>query len=386
MPQDKTLQFDGLRGLACLLVLIPHMRYFGFYLTEFFAFARFAQFGLYLFFFLSAYLISKSVFSDSREGLWQVWPTYAIRRFLRIVPLYLAVLLLDYSFFHFYFGTMGVRDLSALLGHIFFQEGRSALWTMPVEVRFYVLLVPLMFAITWALRLSELGKRVAITLMAVTAIAWHLYTFLVDRSGAIATLGIHAYAPYFVFGVLCAAMRVAFASALATTSDRWWNIVGASALALFIAQNPYWWQMLFPFEGWRYDPSNINALTFDVYLTWRTHAMVILVALIFLAADRTSGWMKQLFSATPLVVIGRYSYGIYLLHMPIVFFVKDRVTGDPQLGMAAILGLTIALAVVLHYLVERPGIRLSNRLVALAKTNVTEGRFRHRPVSSQIGA
>ena len=140
MPQDKTLQFDGLRGLACLLVLIPHMRYFGFYLTEFFAFARFAQFGLYLFFFLSAYLISKSVFSDSREGLWQVWPTYAIRRFLRIVPLYLAVLLLDYSFFHFYFGTMGVRDLSALLGHIFFQEGRSALWTMPVEVRFYVLL------------------------------------------------------------------------------------------------------------------------------------------------------------------------------------------------------------------------------------------------------
>ena len=54
--------------------------------------------------------------------------------------------------------------------------------------------------------------------------------------------------------------------------------------------------------------------------------------------------MKQLFSATPLVVIGRYSYGIYLLHMPIVFFVKDRVTGDPQLGMAAILGLTIALA------------------------------------------
>lgn len=359
----KSAQFDGLRGLACLLVLIPHMRYFGFYLHESIAFGRFAQFGLFLFFFLSAYLISKSVYSEPSTTTLNGWIAYVIRRVFRIAPLYFAVLLIDYFGFQFYFGESGPRDVPSLFNHFTFQEGRSALWTMPVEMAFYFLLIPLMILMGTILRLPKGWKEAGLLWAGSISILWLIYIFLFDRSSLIATWGVHSYAPYFVFGAIWSAILIGMRNFLSQFPQWFWNVSGILALIFFLIQNPLWWQVISPFNKWTYDPQNIDALTFNVYLSWRTYGMVFVVLGMFMALERPASWLTSLMAARPMVFIGKYSFGIYLLHMPIIYFVRDHITTQKQLGFLLVLLFVIPLAMILYKLVERPGITLGARLI-----------------------
>lgn len=360
---DKSPQFDGLRGVACLLVLIPHSRYFGFYIHEYISLGRFAQFGLFLFFFLSAYLISKSIYSDHASGNAQKWGGYVVRRVLRIVPLYYAVLVLDFLFTRFYFGDAGPHDAASLLRHILFLEGRSALWTMPVEMSFYFLLIPLMFGMGLILRMPERQKKLGLVAAGTASLAWLAYVWLIDQTSPIATWGVHEYAPYFVFGSVWAAIQIGFAEDLDRIPRMAWNFIGLAAAAAFLIQNPLWWQTLFPGNTWTYNPDDMEGLTFDVFLAWRKYAMVLVVLVMFLTLERPASWLKSLLSTPLLVSAGKYSFGIYLIHMPIVFLVRDHVTTIPQVGFFWIVLMTSAVAILLYNLVERPGIRAGRFLI-----------------------
>ena len=67
------------------------------------------------------------------------------------------------------------------------------------------------------------------------------------------------------------------------------------------------------------------------------------------------------------------SYGLYILHYPlIVGLLKLQLSGwvrlPPALGMALMMALTYAIAVVLHKIVELPAIRLGRHLTRKAPT------------------
>ncbi len=62
-------------------------------------------------------------------------------------------------------------------------------------------------------------------------------------------------------------------------------------------------------------------------------------------------------------VIARYSYGIYLVHLPVLVYVFDPARGWPAaVQWAVFLGATGGISVVAHYVIEQPGIRAGDVL------------------------
>lgn len=358
------LHYDGLRGLACLFVLFAHLRYHGFYLHETIALGRYAQFGLFIFFFLSAFLITKSAITNPELLHPKTWLAYFARRFFRIWPLFAAVVLLDLVFFHYYFGSLGPVSPDIVLQHLTFRIGRGPLWTMPVEVSFYVLLVPWMIVLGGALLTGPKWSGGVTLGLFLSSLAWLLYVALVDRTGVVATWGVHQYAPYFVVGSATAAVAVRFRSMLRSLPDRVGSTIGLGALTITLLQNPLWWQAVWPYENWRYDPSNIEGLTFAAFLSWRIYAFVPVMAVLFICLESEAVTLRSLLAWRPLSALGKISFGVYLLHMPMVYFVREHVTTDHLQGFLLVISMTCVLSFLLNRGLERPGMRLGERLIA----------------------
>src|ERR1700712_3415280 len=80
---------DGLRGLAVLLVLLDHASDAELRLFPAADMNRAGKYGVYLFFVLSAFLLTHLLLLRPAElTRARTWVNYAVRRFLRIFPLY----------------------------------------------------------------------------------------------------------------------------------------------------------------------------------------------------------------------------------------------------------------------------------------------------------
>lgn len=85
-------------------------------------------------------------------------------------------------------------------------------------------------------------------------------------------------------------------------------------------------------------------------------------AIILRQVHQPFGPMAVLLENRPMVWVGRASYTIYLLHVPVIRTTRDLL-GHPRpivTGLVAA-AVTLALTVVVHYLVERPALRLKDR-------------------------
>ncbi len=147
--QIKSL--DGLRGIAVLFVLLGHSGN----LTSQFSFNGSAKYGVFLFFSLSAFLLSLPFFYKKDNELKKVWTwaRYFIRRFLRIYPLYTIVLFFHFLFPFVYFGVSFIPiSLKELVMHLFLLDGKDVFWAIPVEFKYYLLLPFVIFIIVFILR------------------------------------------------------------------------------------------------------------------------------------------------------------------------------------------------------------------------------------------
>ncbi len=194
-------RFTSLRGFAALTVLLAHYQYIGF-LPRAPVFKYSGQCGLMVFFFLSSFLLCHSLASDpnwtSRRRLSLI--VYAINRVFRIFPLLFAVIALTFwnrsSFFPAAVGYWEAVRQSLTLG-----QAPSVLWTIPVELTFYIYL-PIVLALTTFAARSRLGAA----LVASAYLAWCVAIAVARRNGVPAclwmTLGFHHYANSFVGGAL----------------------------------------------------------------------------------------------------------------------------------------------------------------------------------------
>jgi peptidoglycan/LPS O-acetylase OafA/YrhL len=132
---------DGLRGVACLMVMVAHLNLLDC-----------GWFGVASLFVVSGFLITRVLFSDieGTESLGACLKRFYIRRSLRIFPvyyLYLVLLLvvaafvpvvdrnidgqIGFAFFHVY-------NLFVLTGHHHYTHLLDHLWSMSVEEQFYL--------------------------------------------------------------------------------------------------------------------------------------------------------------------------------------------------------------------------------------------------------
>lgn len=124
---------DGIRGLACLIVLVVHATAVTFPAT--YPYLRgTAKVGVWLFFVLSAFLLTYKLLH--RGFSLRTLVDYGLGRFLRIYPLF-ALTVLGY---YLLWPSAGIATQADLVQALTLQKGYIHLWTVPVEFKFYFFL------------------------------------------------------------------------------------------------------------------------------------------------------------------------------------------------------------------------------------------------------
>jgi len=190
---------DGLRGIAILFVLLSHMSKGDLHLLPWINFSGSGTYGVFLFFVLSAFLLTLPFFEHYRHRLSEpgIWLSYALRRFFRIFPLYIIVLLVSFIFS----GTGNFIRLSGhdLWNHIILREGKSILWTIPVEFKYYFFLpLVVIFFIVF------LRARYGFVVVAVAAAVTIIYAFYISSGKTFSQVSLIRYFPVFLLGSLTA--------------------------------------------------------------------------------------------------------------------------------------------------------------------------------------
>ena len=143
-------KLNTLRGLAALIVFVTHFSDATNWLGGSLGGAA-GQYGVMLFFLLSGFLMSYLYFDKVFDkGNMQ---KYLLARLGRVLPLYLVIVLSSY--FASFVGLQGlyeITDINTLVAHLMFVYGESVLWTISPEMQFY-----LFFLVFWFLADSRAG-------------------------------------------------------------------------------------------------------------------------------------------------------------------------------------------------------------------------------------
>jgi len=137
---------DGLRGLAVLIVVVSHISGLGVFLFPSFDIEGTGKSGVFLFFILSAYLLTRPLIDVFQQQMTvQYMLNYGLRRILRIFPLYILYLLLAVIttlYVDVYIqGEIQAYpfdlDWAGFWQHLFLQDGKFVTWSIPAEFKFY---------------------------------------------------------------------------------------------------------------------------------------------------------------------------------------------------------------------------------------------------------
>lgn len=192
----------GLRGIAVLFVVLSHLSNAGFNLMPVLNFAGSGKYGVFLFFVLSAFLLTFPLIGRTAKQFRHAgfWLSYALRRVLRIFPLYIVILLVSYLFSTLQ-PTPYVIELSGkeLLDHLTLQAGKSIYWTVPVEFKYYLVLP--FVAAGFALLLR---RRLRWGLVCIAAVLATLHWLWPARESELNTVELIPYLPIFLLGSLAA--------------------------------------------------------------------------------------------------------------------------------------------------------------------------------------
>ena len=372
VPGDRVAALDGLRGLAVLVVIVHNAGYVlgstRALLTQLAATLSGAGWvGVQLFFVLSGYLIT-GILLDSR-GRPGYFRSFYLRRTLRIFPPYYALLLLTllaapllaspaldaalraHQWTFWLYVSNWTQPFGASV------PGWSHLWSLAVEEQFYLAwpllvrglgrrgLVPLSVAMVVA------GPAVRLALRAAELPADTAYQFTIARWDALAA-----------GALLAALLREAGGSA----HVRRWSVPAlvtslAALGAVFVLA-----------RGLPSDDRLVQVAGQSLV----TVACTALLALALRPADASP--LARALARRPLRETGRYSYALYLAHFPIHTLLAARlgawVTADDSpwrlargaVHVGAVLVLSLAAAMASWRLLERPLLRLKDRVAPRA--------------------
>ena len=343
-------KLNTLRGIAALIVVFSHYSNETDILHGVLGNGA-GQFGVMLFFILSGFLMSYLYLNKKFDV--ENFRYYAVARIARVVPLFVLVVLL--SFLLQAVGIQGIfyaiTDVSSLLSHLFLLSGTSVLWTIPPEIQFYIL-----FLFLWWLYLRRKG------LLYLFILAIYFGLIFLDFSGPhwmVLGLEVHAYLipslPYFFIGIVFGRIYCAWEAPRYLKKD----IFVLALLGL---------PLMFP-----------DIFTF---LTGRTHKMwadvgiflavsAVFFALIFLVPED-----NRLLSNPLGDFLGKISYSLYLLHVPILSLIVLPSKKYPGFFLFLFIALSLTIAFVSYSLIEAPA-RKRIRSIASSSRIQSMGYARH---------
>ena len=359
---------DGLRGVAILLVLGHHFR---FILEPSFRLERISLWlldggwcGVELFFVLSGFLIT-GILLDSKHSP-GFFRNFYTRRALRIFPLYYAYLafvflgLAAWWTAHFHHNPWAsINPIWYILylqnfksPHMFYDQFLGHLWSLAIEEQFYLIWAFLVLC----LNRSSLGFACVAGIASALIARLFLAGQGVQESFFLNTLTVAS------IDSLCAGALIAIlmrSEPIRKRSGRWiaaLAVVSAVGFALLAKTAGSLFLYNVPIHTW--------GLTFLSFL---------FACLIYWIASQSSGVLDNLLSLPALRLVGRVSYGMYVLHPAVIGFVLPRV--DPvtpgtapwlqfliKIGVFVLLTTATFLAALFSWLCwEKPFLRLKDK-------------------------
>jgi peptidoglycan/LPS O-acetylase OafA/YrhL len=299
--------------------------------------------GMAFFFVLSGFILVMA--ADGQEPL-SDYRGYAVRRFARIYPMYLFVLVAGWCLNGFA-GDLGEKPLRSGLFHgladltltnawfpQMFMGGhaRDGTWSLSVEVFFYALFPLILFhANRLTDRALKLGIRWALGLLFFFSVMGKYIQPMDPLTQFVIAYSIPIYRlPEFVAGVFAGVLALRGTTETPPLSRIAWLVV---ATAFYFA---------------------IFAKTFP-YVAHGIVAIPCMLAVFTYFTKSTEGWAVRIFSARTFVFLGEASFALYLVQCITIPWFKANAMG---LGMRPAISLcfvvTLVLACLVHVLVERP--------------------------------
>jgi len=340
---------DGLRAIALLLVFLEHVT--GNLFIEstnnnsIFAFLNFGDAGMgrsgvYLFFVLSSFLLTSQLLRPGvRFSSAQLWLNYAYKRLIRIYPLYIFILLVYTLFPSFKYS---IQDF---FNHVALQAAENHFWTIPVEVKYYILLPSIVFVIT-----KLLSRRVSL------AFSLFIGVSMILKSSELFTLSpprlsLLPHLPIFLIGSLAALIHVDILSQKEEESIQYktgMEILSMLSVVVILLSyrtfvSSFLWTVMFGYEmpelpsnHWLY---TLHGLLWAIFLVSHLHGR---------------GWISKLLAWKPLRYIGMISFGMYLWHIAILGYLNAHLAAPNIVKFMAIFCVTALVSTGTYIMVERP--------------------------------
>jgi len=376
---------EGLRAIACLLVLVGHVWQFGPSQPNLGRLGLWllpsAASGLTLFFVLSGFLPYRPFAAAIMRGF--EIPSiraYLRNRALRIVPVYVVILLIVALVLHAavqtprFYTQIDFREVGALHGPGLLLQNVALLqgftpggvltgigpaWSLEVELVFYLLLpvlasraaararrLPPRRRITAALAPAGLLLVLGVSCKLIGAATAHVLSDQWGRSWhAVFERSFLPSADVFSFGMAAAVIMLAADEGRLRRVKRSYLGVGAlSSGLLFVSLHA---------QGRLGDRAFTTAmgLTFGLLLLY-----------VVLTSDRAKPAMTRVLETRVMVYLGMISYSVYLWHQPLVFFLRKHgllASGNLSAisNVILVLAVTVIASTITYRLVEAPAMR-----------------------------
>ncbi|MGA7297712.1 MAG: acyltransferase [Rhodanobacteraceae bacterium] len=398
-PQHQEPVVDGVRAIAVLWVVMLHMFWFQSWLFPEQIHAIFAfpasgwlatgALGVDLFFVISGFLIGSILFGEFRKTGGIIFTRFYVRRFLRLIPVYVMVMLMGLYFLDGHNVEHAWANLLYINNFLPIKEQYMGwCWSLAIEEQFY-LIFPAFIMLFMGLGKGRL--RILVALMGLS---------LVIRFSVIHAMGItppfritpddpHFYPffdniydkPWTRFGGLLAGATGAFLSTFhAERIKRFfshtWRVTGIALLCLAVMAHV----ACTPFTSAMF--SHMPPLARELWLTLYRDVFSLATIFLILAAIHTprlfGGGLRRFLSWKGFYPVAQVSYSLYMIHemifnwlfpslMPIL---QPRIGIPATIAVNAVIGVLIsfALACLLYTFIERPCMRMRSHPPVLRMT------------------
>ncbi len=353
---DRVPSLTGIRAVAALLVVGTHAAYTTGKYTHGFVGLVYSrmEIGVPIFFVLSGYLLFGPWVRAARSG--GPAPSlkrYARNRVRRIMPAYLVTVLAAYLIYHFrdggpnpghtWWGLFRNLTLTQIYtdhyGFVLLHQGLTQMWSLAVEVAFYVALPILAYLLMVVL--CRRGWRPMLLLaglagLFVLGLGWMVLVHTTDFLWDGAKLWLPAYLPWFIGGM---ALTVLAAMGVRV----YWFVAVPLALVCYLI-------VCTPIAG---EPQTSPTGLAQALVKMVFYAVIATLLIAPLALGE-GGRYARLLASRPMVWLGEISYEIFLVHLILMEIAMTvvlhwRVYTGNTLGLfLTTMALSIPVAWVLH--------------------------------------
>lgn len=300
---------DGLRGLAILTVLFHNVGYFEEPADSLaIKIIRLAVgggwVGVQLFFVLSGFLIT-SILLDTKQDA-HYFRSFYVRRVLRIFPLYYLTLIVAFL----------VLPRFMDLGNWTEQARRVQVWHWT-------------YLLNWFDALPGLGHFWSLAVEEQFYLIWPFVVFFLSTDRLIRTCGALIVSALLIRIVMVIG-HAPVEQVYSFTITRWDALACGAAIAVAM-RDRFWYERVVTWLRWSAIPMCVVLLLIAIaehgLLPWSPlsqtagySALALLFGYLILAVvdpSKSTGWMRRVTEARWLRFFGKYSYGIYVLHLPI---------------------------------------------------------------------